>query len=146
MNNKQSTDLLKEKQQQLIKKQVEEKRLAKELGRLESEFEEVQQLADTIKPRKIKQMIRATGAYVLGRRNRKQLYSQTYKKKQASNDLKPYLIALYNEGFIKESLADLQQIYITTNNSYLRQAIAWELALWFANKLTENSAFRAIPM
>lgn len=145
MNNKKSTNLLRDKQQQLIKKQAEERRLARELGLLESEFEKAQQLVDTIKPNKIKQLIRTIGAYVLGRRNRKQLYSQTYKKKQASNDLKSYLRALYNEGFIEEALTDLQQLYKTTNNSYLRQAIAWELALWFANKQTENGAFQAIP-
>src|SRR5699024_12426344 len=78
-------------------------------------------------------------------RNRKQLYSQTYKKKQASNDIKPYVYALYNQGFIEQALTDLQHMFQTTNNQYIKRAIAWELALWFSNKQTKNDTFKHIP-
>src|SRR5690625_1429008 len=145
MDNHDSSKFIEQKLKQLREKQAEEQALSKKRKQMEKEFTEVQRLLNTIKPRKIKKLIRTTGAYILGRRNRKQLYSKTYKKKQAANDLKPYMKNLYNEGFIDEALEDLQQIYKETNNRYLRQAVAWELALWFANKQTENSAFRAIP-
>src|SRR5690625_3460016 len=145
MDNHDSSKFIEQKLKQLREKQAEEQALSKKRKQMEKEFTEVQTLLNTIKPRKIKKLIRTTGAYILGRRNRKQLYSKTYKKKQAANDLKSYMKNLYNEGFIEEALEDLQQIYKETNNRYLRQAVAWELALWFANKQTENSAFRAIP-
>lgn len=145
MNNKENKNIIKEKQQELLEKHNEEQNLAKQRQQMEREYNHVERLFYNIKPRKIKQIIRATGAYVLGRRNHKQLYSQTYKKKQASNDIKPYVYALYNEGFIEQALTDLQNMYQTTNNIYIIRAIAWELALWFSNKQTKNGAFQAIP-
>lgn len=145
MNNKDASKEITQKQERLKQMQIEEKKVANKYDKIKKEFEHVQKLINAIRPAKLKQFIRTTGAYLLGRRNRKQLYSATYKKKQASNDLKPYLQALYNDGFIEEALTDLQVMHQTTNNLYVRQAIAWELALWFANKQTENGAFQAIP-
>ena len=145
MNNKDASKEITQKQKQLKQMQIEEKKLAYKYDNIKKEFEHVQKLINAIRPAKLKQFIRTTGAYLLGRRNRKQLYSAAYKKKQASNDLKPYLQALYNDGFIEEALTDLQVMYQTTNSLYVHQAIAWELALWFANKQTENGAFQAIP-
>ena len=95
-------------------------------------------------PRYMKKMIHTTGAYILGRRNRKQLYSSSYKRKKASNDLKKYKHALYNEGFIGKSIANLQTIYHETTDIYLKSAAAWELALWYANKQTEIGAEQAL--
>src|SRR5699024_9171556 len=75
-------------------------------------------------PKHIKQSIRNTAAYMLGRRNLKRLYSKKYKRKQASNDLIPYIRLLYEEGFVEKALHDLQHIYETTSNKYMRRAIA----------------------
>lgn len=144
MNSNEAEASLKEKQQQLASLQTEERALAKQRRHLESEFQKVQSTLQSFQPKKLKKQIRTTGAYVLGKRNRKQLYSKAYKSKQASNDLKGYKTALYNEGFIDLALTDLQTMYKQTNNNYLKQAIAWELALWFANKQTESGAFQAI--
>src|SRR5690625_7540398 len=38
----------------------------------------------------------------------------------------------------------MHTMYGQTNNQDLKQAIAWELVLWFANKQTENGAFQAL--
>lgn len=91
-------------------------------------------------PSQIKQRIRHAGAYALGRRNIKRLYSKTYKRKQASNDLIPYVRLLYEEGFIEKPLQDLQRMYETTTDSYMKRAIAQELALYFANQETKQGA------
>lgn len=144
MNSKEVEQLLKKEQDELTTLQQKAKKLNYKRNQLESEYKKIQSTIQKYHPKKIKKLIRATGAYVLGKRNRKQLYSKTYKTKQATNDLKGYKQALYNEGFIDLALTDLQIIYKETNNKYLKRAVAWELALWFANKQTESGAFQAI--
>lgn len=94
---------------------------------------------------KIKQIIRTTGAYTLGKRNRKNLYSKTYKQKDATNRLKGYTTALYEKGFTDKALIDLKDQLEVTTNRYLKRAIAWELGLWYANLETETGAIQAIP-
>src|SRR5699024_10449655 len=95
-------------------------------------------------PAFIKQTLRTVAAYALGRRNRKQLYSKTYKTKQASNDLKPYVRLLYNEGFSEKALEDLITLHKTTTNKYTKRSTAWELALYYANKENEYFAEEAL--
>src|SRR5690625_4076170 len=87
----------------LAKKEVTEEQLAQ----LKYEFEQgrkYKSLLRFVHPSNMKKFVRTTGAYILGRRNRKQLYSSAYKRKQASNDLKKYKYALYNEGFIDKTI------------------------------------------
>src|SRR5699024_5101178 len=52
-------------------------------------------------PKDAKQMVRTTLAYLLGRRDRRQLYSKAYKRKKAQNELKNLKYYLYTLGFIK---------------------------------------------
>ncbi|HIV81716.1 MAG TPA: glycosyltransferase family 2 protein, partial [Candidatus Salinicoccus merdavium] len=94
-------------------------------------------------PSNLKGFVRATGAYALGRRNRKQLYSPAYRRKDAQNKLKQYTYHLYDLGFTSRALKDLEQLYETTKNSNLKRAIAWELTLWHANKYTKAGALQA---
>lgn len=144
MNNKPLDKKTKELQNQLHALKKEAQTLAEKRSKLEREFDYFESRINQIKPNHFKKMIRTTGAYILGKRNRKQLYSKSYKMKQASNDLKGYKRALYNEGFVELVLEDLENLYTKTNNKYLKQAIAWELALWFANMQTESGALQAI--
>lgn len=113
---------------------------------MDGQFQKVKnnKLLLLLNPTALKKLLRTTGAYILGRRNRKQLYSKAYKTKQASNDLKGYKHALYNEGFTEKALADLHALYYRTNNRYLKKAVAWELTLWYANKQTEDGATQAL--
>lgn len=97
-----------------------------------------------IKPQTWKQFIRTTGAYILGRRNIKRLYSTTYKNKQASNDLKPILASLYEAGIEDKSLQDLKEMYWNNSNQYQKRATAWELLFWYANKQTKVAAQQAL--
>lgn len=101
-------------------------------------------LMQWLEPQRWKQNIRHAGAYILGRRNVKRLYSRTYKRKQASNDIKPYVRLLYEEGFKERALFDLQEMFHTTTNKYLKRAIANELALFYANEETDIAAKHAL--
>ncbi len=94
----------------------------------------------TALPRRLKQAVRTTGSYILGRRNRKWLYSSAYRKKDAHNRLKPYTRHLYELGFTEQALRDLKALHRTTRDKNLKQAAAWELALWHANAYTPADA------
>jgi len=135
---------LEEQYQQKVKIEQETRR---QLAKLQHEFDTVKRskFLRLLNPATIKRSIRTIGAYVLGRRNRKRLYSKTYKRKQASNDVKKYTYALYNEGFTERVLSDLEKLYTETTNRYLKSAIAWEMALWYANKQTPDAAYLALP-
>ncbi|GGA64710.1 glycosyltransferase family 2 protein [Ornithinibacillus halotolerans] len=95
-------------------------------------------------PQKMKSFAKESGAYVLGRRDKRQLYSKAYRQKKASNALKNEKYHLYTLGFIEKSLQNLEEIYRQTESSYLKQAAAWELALWYANKYTVMDAAIAL--
>ncbi|WP_020006380.1 glycosyltransferase family 2 protein [Salinicoccus albus] len=136
------------------------KRLTRILEEKEAEKEAAQQKQESIQmefdcarsimqktagvPRGAKRFVRAAGAYVLGRRNRKQLYSRAYKQKDAHNQLKKYTYHLYELGFTGRALKDLEQLYYRTKHPYLRMAAAWELSLWHANKYTVDGAQQAL--
>src|SRR5690625_2140327 len=150
-NNRPPNEPLQQRLKQLKKthkeKQREAQKIREERQLLSEEFNQANRLRILIEmfhPRSIKQMIRTMGAYMLGRRNRRQLYSRTYKRKQASNDILPYTNALYTKGFTKKALIDLRTMYDTTRNKYLKEAIAWELALWHARFLNEHHANEAL--
>lgn len=88
--------------------------------------------------------VKAPAAYLLGRRNIKQLYSKSYKIKNALNTLKPYKFHLYDLGFTAKALADLENLQFETDDPYIQRAIAWELALWYANQTTVDGARQAL--
>ncbi|WP_226376822.1 glycosyltransferase family A protein [Oceanobacillus halotolerans] len=94
--------------------------------------------------RKWKGAIRTIIAALLGRRNRKELYSKAYKRKKAANQLKKHLYRLYNLGFTEKALEELETLYKEPPNRYLKQAAAWELMLWYANKNTRDGAEQAL--
>lgn len=130
----------------LQEKEAEKKRLQHRERVLERELDSArairQKTADV--PAKIKRFVRATGAYVLGRRNRKQLYSRTYKQKKAHNQLKQYRYHLYELGFTHRALRDIEKCFEETKDPFLRRAAAWTLALWHADKHTAEGAHQAL--
>src|SRR5690625_2904211 len=138
------------KKEQILKKLNEteqiENQVYEKLVRLESELSSIKtnRLIHAIQPQTIKKSIRTFGAYVLNRRNRKNLYSKKYKSKQAENDLKQYRQIIYTKGFTHVVLKELQNLFIQTNKKYLKRAIAWELFLWYANNNTPNAAKMAL--
>jgi hypothetical protein len=138
---------LKELEQVLADKQIEKQQTEQQLQKLKREFQTVTD-SQTWKlvesPKKVKKFLRSSAAYALGRRNRKQLYSKEYKRKNAANQLKKYKYHLYNLGFEEKALADLESLYKETDSKYVKQAIAWELTLLYANKYTKSGAARAL--
>lgn len=142
--------------QQLSTLQEKHEALGESLAEVEARTEELMQklekmegslatyqrsrLLQGLQPQQVIRSLRNGVAYLLGRRNIKRLYSPTYKRKQASNDLKPYLRALYNEGFTKRAVKDLQEQFEMTRNRYVKQAIGQELGLFFANKPGQAAA------
>ncbi|GAB3063592.1 glycosyltransferase family 2 protein [Salinicoccus sesuvii] len=120
------------------------------LSRLQGEFEVASTRMRRIKSAQagIKQGVRTTGAYILGRRNRKKLFSRSYRMKDAQNKLKQYTYHLYELGFTKHALEELEACYTTSKDWNLRRAAAWELALWYANKYDVDGAreaFKYLP-
>lgn len=122
--------------------QQEKEKLEAKLKQYNQEFRKGKHLTDSLKrtKRRMLSFIRSIPAYLLGKRNPKQLYSRAYKLKDASNKLKKYKSYLYNQGFEDRALADLQGLFHETTNQYLRKAVAWELSLWYANKLDAETA------
>ncbi len=132
---------------EILEADIQEKRQRMEnleaaYGQYRREFRKGKHLTDSLKKtkRNIIAFMRAIPAYLLGRRNFKQLYSRSYKQKDASNKLKKYKRYLYNLGFEDRALADLERLFHKTSNDYLRKAVAWELSLWYANKLDKETA------
>jgi len=120
--------------------------VSKHLSEREKEFARVQHnsLFKLMDKSYVKQKLKNGLAYLVGRRNIKRLYSETYKNKQASNDLKGYLRLLYEEGFVEPVIQDFERLYIETDNKYVRRAVAWELLFWHANKQTKVGAEQAL--
>lgn len=147
-NNKPRRDKQQMKREQLLEqKQRELDKLQHKREQLQYELAQANRLRAFLyafHPRVIKQTIRTFGAFMLGRRNPRQLYSRAYKRKQASNDILPYTRALYTKGFRQKALDDLKNMYETTTNQYLHEAIAWELALWYARYATKDHAKEAL--
>src|SRR5690625_4194907 len=140
-DNRSMQERLIRRQQQLQAKQQEAEKLRQQREQLEVQFQEANRIRSFLQvfhPTNMKRTLRTIGAYILGRRNRRQLYSRTYKQKQASNDILPYVRALYTKGFTQKALNDLRKMYEITKNKYLQDAIAWELALWHARFLNHH--------
>lgn len=112
----------------------------------ERSFLTMQTRIDALKRWKRKgiRFVRSIGAYLLGRRNVKHLYSKSFKIKNAINQLKPYKYYLYDLGFIEATLKELKKKLSTTEDKYLRRAILWELGLWYANEQTNFGAKRSL--
>lgn len=143
-------EMLKDQLAQLNERYEHERSKTKEYERTLNEMEWLLQtskqnrLIQLMEPKRLKQHIQNAGAYLLGRRNLKRLYSRTYKRKQAQNDLLPYVRLLYEEGFTERALKDLHEWFQTTTNQYVKRAIASELARYYANVGTEFAARRAL--
>lgn len=146
MNDKIETQALQAHAEQLERKIEEQKQIKEELktelASLEREYRKGRWIVDAIQHTKRDGIanIRNVARVLLGRKTPKALFSKTYKRKDASNQLKKYKSYLYNQGFEERVLTDLQSLFHNTSNKYLRRAIAWELSLWYANKLHKKDA------
>lgn len=133
---------LEELEARLAEKEEKQRGVSKELARFEMEFSQGERMLQTLKngKRQLRTALRSVPAYLSGRRNFKQVYSTAYKQKSAENKLRSYKKYLYDLGFEERALADLQELYFHTENRYMKQALAWELGLYYANKLDPRKA------
>lgn len=61
-------------------------------------------------------------------------------QRQQINQLKYYL---YNLGLEERALTTLKELLVETTSAPFQRALAWELALWYANQWTEEGAEKA---
>lgn len=144
--NKEKQDELARLEQELVEKQAQERATEQQLIERRAQFNAIQRklkAASQLK-RKFIRFLRATAAYLLGRRNIKQFYSKIYKRKKGENQLKKYRYYLYELGFTEKALADLERIFEQPENRYGKRAVSWELALWHAGKYTKEGAVQAL--
>ncbi|WP_233443851.1 glycosyltransferase [Halalkalibacterium halodurans] len=89
--------------------------------------------------RQVKKLLKMIVQLVTRKKSWRQLFSSSWKKKKAQQRIKKLKYSLYELGFTKRALADLRGL-LKTDNRYLRQLAAWELALWHANQYTRTDA------
>src|SRR5690625_251855 len=99
-----------------------EKSSREKLAELQVEFNQIKnsKILNILNPKKIKQNVRHISSLVLSQQGRKQIYSRTYKREKAINEIKKYKHLLYTEGFIKRALTDLKNIYNETRSEERR--------------------------
>src|SRR5690625_2338316 len=68
-------------------------------------------------------------------------FGKRHEQKQAVKHIKDHL---YSLGLRKKALAEMTRHFEQTSDNYEKRLYAWELALWYANHLTEQDAERAL--
>ncbi|MEC5425934.1 glycosyltransferase [Virgibacillus sp. C22-A2] len=66
------------------------------------------------------------------------------KKQVQRQKLKQIKSHLYNLGFTKRGLSELEDFYYTTKDAQLKRLAAWELTLWHVNKYNTDGAEQAL--
>ncbi len=68
-------------------------------------------------------------------------FGKKHTQKQYVKKLKDHL---YTLGFTTKALRELQDVYQSAKDPYLKRLVAWELLLWFANQYTIDGAKEAL--
>lgn len=82
--------------------------------------------------------------YLLGKRDRKELFNPSLRKKKAKQRIKKLKYSLYDLGFTDKALAELEKESMKSDNPYVRRYAAWELALWYANQYSREGAEKCL--
>src|SRR5690625_430272 len=69
-------------------------------------------------------------------------FGKRHEQKRVVKHIKDHL---YSLGLRKKALHEMKKRFKETNDSYEKRLYAWELALWYANQLTEEDAKKALP-
>ncbi|GIO23427.1 glycosyltransferase [Oceanobacillus sp. J11TS1] len=133
-----------QKKELLHQKEIQYKQSKQRLDRIRTQFIKVKQGNTANVARSLRRVLKRNAAYLTGRRNRRELFDKSIKRKKAAVKIKKVKYSLYELGFRKKALVDLEQILRTTDNGYLKNLAAWELALWHANKYTKDGARNAL--
>src|SRR5690625_1892980 len=68
-------------------------------------------------------------------------FGKRHEQKRTVKHIKDHL---YSLGLRKKALADMTERFEQTQDAYKKRLYAWELALWYANQLTERDAKQAL--
>ena len=82
--------------------------------------------------------------YAKGKRSWRQLFDDSIDKKRAKNRIKKLKYSLYELGFTKKALNELEKIVAKPPNKHVEKLAAWELALWHANQYSELGAKKSL--
>lgn len=156
------------KQKQLEAKRERTKDLKQQISRLDDQIEtlnaqynhlqqehdRLQQQYDAVREgriwklflaaKKVQRFIRLCGKYVLGKRDRREIFSRSFKMKKARNRVKKVKYKLYEQGFIDKALAELDKECNSSDNPFVRKLAAWELAVWHADQYKAESAEKCL--
>ncbi len=133
-----------QKRKILEEKQAQLEDSTKELNQLKSQLHLIKQGKLWNAFKHARRAARRHAAYLSGRRNRREIIDPSIKKKKAKRQIKKLKYNLNELGFEKKALFDLERIFQTTDNRYLKKLAAWELALWHANKYSKEGAIRSL--
>ena len=93
---------------------------------------------------KIKRMLQLYMKYMLGKRDRREIFDRSLRKRKAKNKIKKLKYNLYDLGFTEKALAELTKESKTSDNPYTRRYAAWELALMYANQYNKEGAEKCL--
>ncbi|UJL45911.1 glycosyltransferase family 2 protein [Virgibacillus sp. NKC19-16] len=71
-------------------------------------------------------------------------FTKDGKKQAQRRKLKTVKHHLYNLGFTDRGFTELEKLYSTSRDPYMKRLAAWELTLWHANKYTKDGARQAL--
>lgn len=94
--------------------------------------------------RRVKVTMKKIRQYASGKRSWRQLFDQSLDEKRAKNKIKKVKYSLYELGFTKKALTELDSFVDQAGNIPLRRLAAWELALWYANQYSQTNAEKCL--
>ena len=127
----------------------ENEQLKQEYNRLRRQYDAIKQgnlwkLLQSIK--KVKRFMKLCIKYILGKRDRREIFNRSLKVKKARNRIKKLKYKLYELGFTKKALAELEKECFCSDNAFVRKYTAWELAVWHANQYDATNAEKCLSL
>ncbi|MBU9712949.1 glycosyltransferase [Evansella tamaricis] len=133
-------------EEEITREKEKNKELFIELNSLKLEFETLKQSSWWKFLRKTKKGVSFIKKLVLCLIGKKSWYELRISgnPKSAEKRIKKIKYSLYELGFTKKALEELDNLVLNSNNFYLRRLAAWELALWHANQYSRESSEKCL--
>lgn len=126
----------------LDEKRTEEEKARRELEHVQNEFRAIRNGFLFRMLRSGKKQLKNIKKYGIGRRYVRQM-RPTQKKNQAQKQIKrlKYKLEL---GFTEKALSELKYAFRTSDNTYVEQYAAWEIAQWYINQGSREDARQSL--
>jgi glycosyltransferase involved in cell wall biosynthesis len=144
---KKRMDYLQQLEQEIEIAQKQHVELKQKHDTLQSEFDAVRhgllwrQLQSM---KKLKRFMKLGIKYIVGKRDRREIFNRSLKAKKARNRIKKLKYNLYELGFTEKALEELERESFRSDNPYVRKYAAWELAVWHANQYNVKNARKCL--